>query len=103
MSISQRRRSSAVRITVDLHANEIKKEMNLERVAKAIAEEGDMLTTDQQNLLWQRFTPEEDRKTQLLEFVCQKGEDGMEQFLRALRASGHSDLANKLESYVESQ
>ena len=101
MSLNQRRRSSVSRMTITLNTPAIKEKMNLDEVAKAVAEEDGMLTTDQLNLLFQRFTPEDERKAQLLEFVCQKGEEGMEQFLRCLRASGHTDLANSLESKAD--
>ena len=74
--------------------------MNLVKVAQAISEEEGLLTIDQENLLWQRFTPEEERKSQLLEFICQKGEEGMKQFVRCLCASGHNDLANSLDSQI---
>ena len=101
MSIQLRRHSSAARMAISLHSPIIKSEMNLERVAQAISEEEGILTVDQQNLLWQRFTPEEDRKAQLLEFICQKGEVGLEQFLRVLRASGHTHLATLLQPAAE--
>ena len=53
----------------------IKSQIDLERVAAALGGVEGMLTTDQLNLLWQRFTPEEERKSQLLEFVCQRGDE----------------------------
>ena len=103
MSITQRRRSSATRMTITLHSPIIKSQMDLEKVAQAISEEEGMLTADQQNLLWQRFTPEDERKAQLLEFICQKGEGGLEQFVRCLRASDHTDLANMLQPELAEQ
>lgn len=97
MSIKERRRSSVTRTTITLHSPILKSGMNLEKVAQAITEEEGMLTVDQQNLLWQRFTPEDDRKAQLLEFICQKGDAGLEQFVRCLRTSGHTHLADMLQ------
>ena len=100
MSITQRRRSSVIRTAITINSTLIKSQMNLVKVAQAISEEEGLLTIDQENLLWQRFTPEEERKSQLLEFICQKGEEGMKQFVRCLRASGHNDLANSLDSQI---
>ena len=97
MSIKERRRSSVARMTITLHSPVLKSGMNLEKVAQAISEEKGMLTVDQENLLWQRFTPEDDRKAQLLEFVCQKGEAGLQQFVKCLHASGHTHLADMLQ------
>lgn len=102
MSITQRRRSSVIRQTIITLSPVIKSQINFERVVQAINEEG-MFTTDQLNVLCQRMTPEDERKTQLLEFVCQHGEEGIEQFVRCLRESGHTDLANTLQTHVASE
>lgn len=98
MSITQRRRSSVTREVILEKAPLIKSQMDLGKVAQAISEVEGMLTTDQLNLLFQRFTPEEERKAQLLEFVCQKGDERREQFLWCLRESGHEDMASELQA-----
>lgn len=103
MSIKQQRRSSLTREILTINAPSIKSRINLQKVAEAISKDDGLLTTDQENLMWQRYTPEEDRKSQLLEFISQKGEEGMERFVRCLRTSGHSDLADRLENQMSTE
>ena len=103
MSISQRRRSSITREVINSNAPLIKSQMDLGKVAQVISCVEGMFTTDQLNLLYQRFTPEEERKAQLLEFVCQKGDERRHQFLRCLRESGHEELASELQRQFDSQ
>ena len=102
MSIKQRR-SSVTRNIITLNSQDIKSRINLQKVAQAISEDYGLLSTDQQNLLWQRYTPEEDRKAQLLEFISQKGEEGMGRFVKCLRASDHSELADQLQSQMSTE
>lgn len=103
MSIKGQRRSSVTRNILTLNSQDIKSQINLQKVAQAISEDYGLLTTDQENLLWQRYTPEDDRKSQLLEFISQKGEEGMARFVQCLRASGHSDLADQLQSQMSTE
>lgn len=103
MSIKQQRRSSLTRNLLTINGPSIKSKMNLQKVAEAINKDNGLLSTDQENLLWQRYTPEEDRKSQLLEFISQKGEEGMERFVECLRSSGHSALADELEGQMSTE
>ena len=101
MSIRERRRSSVTREVITANAPLLKSEMNLKKVAEAVSQMKGMLTTDQENLLWQWFTPEEERKSLLLEFVCQNGDEKREQFLECLRSSGHEDLATQIKRDID--
>ena len=101
MSISERRRSSVTRDAIATNAPLIREQMKLEKVAQAVSETEGMLTTDQLNALYQRMTPEEERKSMLLEFVCQKGDEKREQFLQCLKDSGHVDLAHKIQTDID--
>lgn len=100
MSIKGQRRSSVTRNVLTFNSQDIKSQMDLQKVAQAISKDYGLLTTDQENLMYQRYTPEEDRKAQLLEFISQKGVEGMRRFIGCLRASGHIDLADRLESQM---
>ena len=66
-----------------------------------------MFTRDQENQLWKNYVPEEERLAQMLEFVSQKGDDGLRQFIRCLNISGektpnknHVELAELLEKQM---
>ena len=63
-----------------------------------------MFTRDQEYELWQYYVPEEERLTLMLEFVSQKGDDGLRQFIRCFNISGektsnknHVELAELLQ------
>lgn len=80
--------------------------MEFKLIAKYITEER-ILTRDQENILWQSYVPEEERLTQMLEFISQKGEMGLRQFIRCLHMSGeraphqaHIELAEMLEKQL---
>ncbi|CAI8008521.1 hypothetical protein GBAR_LOCUS5832 [Geodia barretti] len=103
MSISQRRRSSVTREVINANAPLILRQMDLGKVAQAVSEVEGMLTPDQVNRLYQRFTPEEERKAQLLEWVCQKGDQRRDQFLKCLCETGHEELASQLQEQFDSQ
>ena len=77
--------------------------MDFKLIAKHVTDEG-MLSRDQENRLWQSYVPEEERLGQMLEFISQKGENGLRQFIRCLHISGekaphqgHIELAEMLE------
>ena len=103
MSLTQRRRSSVTREVINANAPLIKSQMDLGKMAQAVSEVEGMLTPDQVNLLYQRFTPEEERKAQLLEFVCQKGDQRCDQFLKCLCETGHEELASQLKEQFHGQ
>ena len=104
---SERRRSSATRSIIAANKPLITRQMDLQLMAKTIVDQGGILTRDEENILWQRYIPEEERKSQMLEFISQKGEEGMAQFIRCLRESGeraghrgHIELADTLEKQI---
>ena len=98
----QRRRSS-VRATISQYRLVIQDKVDFKLIAKHITEER-ILSRDQENRLWQSYVPEEERLGQMLEFISQKGENGLRQFIRCLHISGesaqhqgHTELAEILE------